>query len=80
MRVPNVIEVSPDVMSGTPVFVGTRVPIGTLFDYLKGGDSLDEFIEDFPTVTRDQAVLLLETAGTGLIDPAVTGRIPSEET
>ena len=75
----SVVEVSPDVMSGTPVFAGTRVPIATLFDYLKGGDSLDEFLDDFPTVTRDQAVLLLEMAGADLIDAAVAGRIASQE-
>jgi len=67
-------------MSGTPVFAGTRVPIATLFDYLKGGDSLDEFLDDFPTVSRSQAVRLLEMAGADLIDAAAAGRVPTQET
>jgi uncharacterized protein (DUF433 family) len=49
-------------MGGTPVFVGTRVPFQTLLDYLEAGDSLDLFLEDFPTVSRDQAVGALEQA------------------
>jgi len=52
----------PDVLGGTPVFTGTRVPIETLFDHLESSVSLDEFLEDFPTVSRDQAVALLEIA------------------
>ena len=48
-----------DVLGGTPVFVGTRVPVKTLYDYLEAGDSLDEFLNDFPSVTRDQAVAAL---------------------
>lgn len=54
------IEVSPEVVSGTPVFRGTRVPVQTLLDHLEAGDSLDVFLEDFPSVTREQAVGLLE--------------------
>jgi uncharacterized protein (DUF433 family) len=57
------ISVSPDVMGGTPVFAGTRVPIETLFDYLKAGESVDDFLEGFPTVTREQVVGLLEEVG-----------------
>lgn len=49
-------------MSGTPVFAGTRVPIQTLMDYLKGGESIDDFLEGFPTVSRQQVVTLLEEA------------------
>jgi uncharacterized protein (DUF433 family) len=49
-------------MGGTPVFVGTRVPFQTLLDYLEGGRPLAEFLDDFPTVTRDQAVAALEQA------------------
>jgi uncharacterized protein (DUF433 family) len=49
-------------MGGTPVFVGTRVPVQTLVDYLEAGDPLDEFLEDFPSVTRDQAIAVLELA------------------
>jgi uncharacterized protein (DUF433 family) len=50
----------PEIMHGTPVFRGTRVPIQTLFDYLEGGDSLDDFLEGFPTVKRELAVQVLE--------------------
>jgi len=52
----------PEVMSGTPVFVGTRIPIKTLFDYLKGGDSLDEFLENYPAITHAQAHAVLDHA------------------
>jgi uncharacterized protein (DUF433 family) len=51
-----------DTMSGMPVFAGTRVPIKNLFDYLEAGDPLDEFLEDFPTITREHAVAVLELA------------------
>jgi uncharacterized protein (DUF433 family) len=54
-----IIQRSPDVMSGTPVFAGTRVPVQTLIDYLAGGHPLDEFLDDFPTVRREQALELL---------------------
>jgi uncharacterized protein (DUF433 family) len=50
----------PEIMSGMPVFAGTRVPIRNLFDYLEAGDPLDEFLDDFPSVTRNQAVVVLE--------------------
>ena len=64
MSVPScpVIESKADVLGGTPVFAGTRVPIQTLLDYLEGGHPLDEFLDDFPTVKREQAVALLEHA------------------
>jgi uncharacterized protein (DUF433 family) len=54
-----IIQRSPDVMSGAPVFAGTRVPVQTLIDYLAGGHPLDEFLDDFPTVSREQALELL---------------------
>lgn len=60
MNVKEIIEVDPEKMSGTPVFTGTRVPINHLFDYLESGDSLDEFLNDFPTVRREQALGILE--------------------
>jgi len=56
------INIDPETMGGTPVFTGTRVPIQTLFDYLEGGDTLEEFIDDFPSVTKDQALEVLELA------------------
>jgi uncharacterized protein (DUF433 family) len=52
----------PEIMHGIPVFRGTRVPVQTLFDYLEGGDSLDEFLEGFPTVSRELALQALEEA------------------
>lgn len=54
------IEVDPEKMSGTPVFTGTRVPVNQLFDYLEAGDGLDEFLDDFPTVKREQALGVLK--------------------
>lgn len=53
---------SPDVMGGTPVFAGTRVPVQTLLDYLEGGETIDDFLEGFPTVSREQVVAFLEEA------------------
>jgi uncharacterized protein (DUF433 family) len=58
----NVIIRDPDVLGGTPVFRGTRVPFQALLDYLEGGQTLDEFLEDFPTVIREAAVDALEHA------------------
>lgn len=57
-----VVHSDPEIMGGTPVFVGTRVPFQTLLDYLEAGDPLGEFLDDFPTVTREQAVAALEQA------------------
>ncbi len=54
------IQRSDDILGGTPVFAGTRVPVQTLFDYLEEGDSLDEFLDDFPAVTKEHAVQFLE--------------------
>ncbi|NEN93966.1 MAG: DUF433 domain-containing protein [Okeania sp. SIO3H1] len=58
----NVISSTPDILGGTPVFQGTRVPVGTLIDYLEEGDSIDLFLYDFPSVTREQVLSVLETA------------------
>jgi uncharacterized protein (DUF433 family) len=57
-----VISVSREVMGGTPVFAGTRVPVQTLIEYLKAGETIDEFLEGFPTVSREQVLALLEQA------------------
>ncbi len=57
-----VITISPEIQSGEPVFTGTRVPIKNLFDYLKGGDTIDEFLEGFPSVSREQVLELLSLA------------------
>lgn len=61
------IHSDPEIMGGTPVFVGTRVPVQSLFDYLEGGETLDEFLRQFPSVTRQQAVAALELASETLI-------------
>jgi len=60
MKIKDVVEVDAEKMSGAPVFTGTRVPINHLFDYLGAGDSVDVFLKDFPTVTREQALGVLE--------------------
>lgn len=57
-----IITASPDVLGGTPVFAKTRVPVQTLLDYLKAGESIDDFLEGFPTVTKEQVVGFLEEA------------------
>ena len=55
-----VVSSSPDIMGGTPVFPGTRVPVQTLLDYIEAGDTIDEFLRGFPTVTRERVVAFLE--------------------
>jgi len=62
----NVISVDPQVQGGVPVFAGTRVPVKNLFDYLEAGDTLDQFLADFPSVARDVAVEVLEQARTAV--------------
>jgi uncharacterized protein (DUF433 family) len=62
MKQQSVVHSDPDILGGTPVFVGTRVPLQALIDYIEGGHSLDEFLEDFPTVSREIAVAALEQA------------------
>ena len=57
-----VISCSPDVMGGTPVFAGTRVPVQTLLDYLEAGESIDDFLAGFPSVSRDKVIMFLEEA------------------
>jgi uncharacterized protein (DUF433 family) len=65
-----VVHSDPDILGGTPVFVGTRVPVRTLLDYLEAGQPLHEFLEDFPSVTREQAVAALELAKQMLVSHA----------
>jgi len=62
MELKDLISIDPEVLAGQPVFKGTRVPIETLFDHLEAGVSLEEFLDDFPTVTREQAIAALEIA------------------
>lgn len=64
------ISRSPEILSGTVVFAGTRVPVQTLIDYIEGGDPLDDFLEDFPTVTREHVIAVLEIAKRALMDAA----------
>ena len=65
------ITTSPNRLSGTPVFAGTRVPVQTLVDYLEEGDSLDDFLADFPSVSREHAIAVLELAKSALLAKAV---------
>lgn len=58
----SVVKIDPEIMHGEPCFAGTRVPIQHLIDYLTGGDSIEEFLEDFPSVSRDQIIAFLEEA------------------
>ncbi len=60
----------PEILGGTPVFWGTRVPVSSLFDYLEGGESLDEFLRQFPSVTRKQAVAAIDMARESLLSGA----------
>ena len=57
-----IISCSQEIMGGTPVFAGTRVPVQTLFDYLEAGENIDDFLDGFPSVSRDQVIALLEGA------------------
>ena len=66
------IVVDPEIQSGAPVFAGTRVPIQNLFDYIEAGDSLEVFLDQFPSVTREMAVAVLERARTALLHDAHT--------
>lgn len=68
MNIDQLVEVDPEKMGGTPVFAGTRVPIKNLFDYLEGGDSLEVFLDDFPTVSREQALGVIEASRQLLLD------------
>ena len=70
MKKSSVVRSDPDILAGTPVFVGTRVPVQALIDYIEGGHSLKEFLDDFPTVTREIAIGALEQAKAHLIADA----------
>lgn len=62
-----IVHSDPEIVSGTPVFVGTRVPAQALLDYLEGGETIEEFLDDFPSVSREQAVAFLKEAGRALL-------------
>ena len=70
MRNAEIIESDPEILGGTPVFRGTRVPIKSLFDHLEAGDSIDDFLEGFPSVGRDQVIGLLEISQERIFEPA----------
>jgi uncharacterized protein (DUF433 family) len=63
----DIVRSDPEILGGTPVFVGTRVPVQSLFDYLEGGDTLDEFVRQFPSVRREQAIAALDLARVTLL-------------
>lgn len=67
---PRLITIDPEIHSGTPVFAGTRVPVKTLFDHLESGDPLEVFLEDFPSVSREHAIAVLEEAQAALLPDA----------
>lgn len=67
-----VISCSPDVMGGTPVFAGTRVPVQTLLDYLEAGETIDDFLDGFPSVSRAQVIAFLEEAKDRLVATALS--------
>ena len=66
-RLSDIVRCDPDVLGGTPVFAGTRVPIQSLFDYLEGGETLGEFLRQFPSVKRDQTIAALDLARATLL-------------
>ena len=72
IRLDQVVHRDPDILGGTPVFRGTRVPIRSFFDYVEGGDTLDEFLRQFPSVRREQAIALLDLARDALAADAPT--------
>ena len=70
MKIPSVIHSDPEILGGQPVFMGTRVPVQSLFDHLEAGDSIDDFLEGFPSVTREQVIAVLEQSREKLLQPA----------
>ena len=72
MKSQSVVHSDPDILGGTPVFIGTRVPVQALIDYIEGGHSLEEFLDEFPTVSRAIAVAALEQAKAHLLADART--------
>jgi uncharacterized protein (DUF433 family) len=72
MNLHDAVHSDPQTMGGTPVFVGTRVPVQSLFDYIEGGETLDEFLRQFPSVTRERAVAALDAARDTLLAGART--------
>ena len=69
MKLLSIIHSDPEILGGTPVFIGTRVPVQSLFDHLEGGDSIDDFLEGFPSVQRRQVIAVLRELGKELLQP-----------
>jgi uncharacterized protein (DUF433 family) len=69
VKLESVISSDPETLGGTPVFVGTRVPVRSLFDHLEAGDSIDDFLEGFPSVRREQVIAVLEASRKELLQP-----------
>lgn len=67
IRLSQIVRCDPEILGGTPVFVGTRVPIQSLFDYLEGGETLDDFLRQFPSVRRDMVIAALDLARESLL-------------
>jgi uncharacterized protein (DUF433 family) len=67
MKKKSVVKIDPEILSGTPCFEGTRVPVRALLDYIEGGDALDEFLKQYPTVSRKQAVGFLEESADAVV-------------
>ncbi len=65
------VNIDSEILGGTPVFWGTRVPIQSLFDYIEGGETIEEFLENFPTVSKEQAVEVLHLAGKAIISDKI---------
>ena len=78
MKMEELIERNPEKMSGTPVFPGTRVPVKHLFDYLEGGESLEEFLDQFPTMSREQAVAVLSASRQSLLNTPTNTQVHME--
>jgi uncharacterized protein (DUF433 family) len=74
-----ITQSDPEILSGEPVFVGTRVPVRSLFEYLEGGETLPEFLEQFPSVRREQAIAVLESACETDLSPLVPGLLQAIE-
>jgi uncharacterized protein (DUF433 family) len=70
MKLPAIIGSDPEILRGTPVFIGTRVPVQSLFDHLEAGDSIDDFLEGFPSVRREQVIAVLKESRKELLQPA----------
>jgi uncharacterized protein (DUF433 family) len=69
VKLESVIHSDPEILGGTPVFIGTRVPVQSLFEHLEAGDSIDDFLEGFPSVQRQQVIAVLEESRKELLQP-----------